>query len=148
MNKSKAIPISAAKKIAELGYDEIIIFGANYESGVQHITTYGKTLQACENAAVGGNAIKKLLGWDADKCNAKPARVKKKEILSFSQGYACALVSMIVGHGLETPIVEAWRANFGRHQTPESLKKMGIDVYDIEIITPHLAELNQPMELK
>ena len=143
MNKPKKITIAKAKEISELGYDEVIIVGANYETGIQHVTTFGKSVRACQNAAIGGNAIKKLLGWDEKLCNAKPARQKKNEMKQFSQGYACALVGMIVSHGIETPIVEAWRGNFGSDQTPESLRKLGLDEYDIEVITPHLPELNR-----
>ena len=77
--KPKKITIQKAKDIAALGYDEVIIIGCNYETGIQHITTFGKSLVACENAAKGGNEIKKLLGWSKELCNAKPARQKKKE---------------------------------------------------------------------
>lgn len=78
--KPKTIPIARAKEIAtELGYDEVIIVGAHYETGTQHVTTYGTTLAACENAAKGGNAVKKLLGWPPEKCQDKPARQKRKE---------------------------------------------------------------------
>ncbi len=79
--KPKPIPISKAKEIAGTGYDEIIIFGAHYETGIQHITTYGASQKACENAARGGNVIKQLLGWPPEKCNAKPARQRKREKL-------------------------------------------------------------------
>lgn len=143
MNKVNEIPIQQAKNISELGYDEVIIVGCNYETGIQHVTTYGKSLAACENAAIGGNAIKKLLGWDQKLCNTKPKRQKKKENQLFSQGYACALTGMISSHGMETPILEAWRANFGREHTPESLRKLGIDENDIEIISPYLLEINR-----
>lgn len=77
--KVKPITIKTAKEISNLGYDEVIIVGCHYESGIQHVTTYGKTQVACENAAIGGNQIKKLLKWPEDKCNAKPARQKKRE---------------------------------------------------------------------
>lgn len=77
--KPKRISIKAAKEIAELGYDEVIIVGCNYETGTQHVTTYGKSLAACENAARGGNAVKRLLKWPEEMCNAKPTRQKRKE---------------------------------------------------------------------
>jgi hypothetical protein len=73
------IKIQEAKQIAKLGYDEVIIFGANYATGTQHVTTYGKSEAACENAARGGNAIKKLLNWPPEKTNAKPRRQIKRE---------------------------------------------------------------------
>ncbi len=77
--KPKTIPIERAKEISQLGYDEVIIVGCNYETGIQHVTTFGKSQSACENAAKGGNAIKKLLGWPAELCNEKPARQLRKE---------------------------------------------------------------------
>jgi uncharacterized protein YuzE len=47
-----------------------------------HIVTYGKTLEDCDQAAQGGNKIKKFLGWSEELCEAEPSRVKKlkKEI--------------------------------------------------------------------
>lgn len=79
METPKPIPIQRAKDLAALGYDEVIIVGANYETGVQHVTTYGKSLAACKNAAKGGNAIKKLLGWPPEKCEDKPVRQENRE---------------------------------------------------------------------
>lgn len=76
---SKPIPIQRAKDISQLGYDEVIIVGSNYETGAQHVTTYGKSTAACENAAQGGNAIKRLLKWPEEKCQDKPARQKRNE---------------------------------------------------------------------
>ena len=77
---SKRIPISWAKKIAnELGYTQVVIHAYDGETGTQHVTTYGKSLEDCDNAAKGGNAIKKLLNWDEELCDAKPSRVINKE---------------------------------------------------------------------
>ena len=36
-------------------------------------------LDDCDNAAQGGNAIKKLLGWPEELCNAVPNRTKKRK---------------------------------------------------------------------
>ncbi len=78
MNKTgKRIPIVTAKDIAEhFGYTQVIIHAYDGETGIQHVTTYGKSLADCENAAAGGNAIKKMLGWENH--DAVPARLKKK----------------------------------------------------------------------
>lgn len=76
----KKIPVSECKKIAnDCGYDEVIVVGAHYLSGTQSVATYGRSQAACENAAIGGNAIKKLLSWPEELCNAKPLRQKKRE---------------------------------------------------------------------
>ena|ERR1035437_6920066 len=95
MNKPKKIPIAKAKEIAALGYDEVIIVGYNYETGTQHVTTYGKSQQACENAALGGNAVKKLLNWPDKMCQAKPARQWKREKYEAMEKVLKGLVSAI-----------------------------------------------------
>jgi hypothetical protein len=78
----KRIPISLAKNLAnELGYTQVIIHAYDGNTGIQSVCTYGKTLDDCENAAKGGNAIKKLLGWPEELCNAVPSRSKKKKIV-------------------------------------------------------------------
>ena len=76
----KKIPISTAKKIAsDFGYTQVVVHAFDGLTGIQHVTTYGKSQADCENAAAGGNAIKKLLKWDEKLCNAKPARQIKRE---------------------------------------------------------------------
>ena len=76
----KKITIASAKKIAEdFGYSEIVIYGLDKETGIQHVTTYGKLLSDCDNAAKTGNSFKKLVGWPDEMCNAEPARVRRKK---------------------------------------------------------------------
>lgn len=71
------IPISAAKEIAnKYNFPEVVIFAYDPESGMQHVTTYGKTKEQCVDAAKAGNFLKKSLGWPEDKCNAQPKRAK------------------------------------------------------------------------
>lgn len=78
--KYKNIPIVAAQRIAEqYDKDQVIIATWDKKHGRTHITTYGKTLKDCDEAAQGGNFIKKALGWPDELCNAKPSRVRKKE---------------------------------------------------------------------
>lgn len=80
--------------------------------------------------------------FDVTNQKAKPKTGNTNFTKEFSQGYACALVCMINSHGIETPISEAWRANFGSKQTMQSLKKLDIHEYDLETIKIHLKELN------
>lgn len=76
----KRIPISAAKAIAsDFGYSQVIIHAYDGNTHIQHVTTFGKSDTDCENAAAGGNAIKKLLKWDEKLCNAKPSRQIRRE---------------------------------------------------------------------
>lgn len=74
---------------------------------------------------------------------ATATQERTEESKNFSRGFACALTCIIRSHGFETPVEEAWRAQFGSKQTVKSLRKMGIDEYDIEVIAPHLKEINR-----
>ena len=64
----KPIPISAAKKVAELyGYDQVVIIARSIGDGPdhgEHVTTYGKDKANCDVAARIGNFLKyKVMGW-------------------------------------------------------------------------------------
>lgn len=75
--KYKNIPIKAAKEIANLyDKDQVIIVTWDSKYGKTHVTTYGKTLEDCAQAAQGGNMVKKALGWPDDKCNDVPKRLR------------------------------------------------------------------------
>jgi len=72
----KPIPINWAKKIAaDLGYTQVIIHGYDGNTGIQHVTTFGKSIADCDHAAKGGNVIKKLLGFPEEACKSVPARI-------------------------------------------------------------------------
>jgi len=74
---SKRIPIAAAKRIAdEYDKDQVIVVTWDKATGTTWVTTYGKTVQECVQAAEGGNRVKRALGWPESLCNAKPARAK------------------------------------------------------------------------
>ncbi|MFA6159166.1 MAG: hypothetical protein WC763_06110 [Candidatus Paceibacterota bacterium] len=71
------IPISAAQRIAdEFDKNQVIIVTWDAKHGKTHVTTYGRTKEECEQAAVGGNLVKRALGWPENLCNAKPVRTK------------------------------------------------------------------------
>jgi hypothetical protein len=70
--KIKPIPIAAAKRIAEeYGYDQIVIYGRRCHDSPQphgeHVTTYGRTSEHCRVAAMMGDTLKKLMGWQTEK---------------------------------------------------------------------------------
>jgi len=74
--KNKQIPISAAKQLSEkYEYPEIVIFAYDPDTRMQHVTTYGKTKEQCEDAAKAGNYLKLVLGWPEELCNAKPSKI-------------------------------------------------------------------------
>ncbi len=73
----KDIPISVAKEIAEtFDKNQVIIVTWDKVHGKTHVTTYGKSLEECKQAAIGGNFIKKALGWPNELCNDVPDRIK------------------------------------------------------------------------
>ena len=76
----KNVPITAAKAIAEeFDKDQVIVVCWDKEHGRTHVTTYGKTTEDCEQAAQGGNFVKKALGWPDEECNATPERLRKEQ---------------------------------------------------------------------
>ena len=78
MLRYKPIPIKTAKDIANtFDKDQVIIVTWDKTHGRTHVTTYGKTLEECAQAAEGGNQVKRALEWPEELCNAKPARLKK-----------------------------------------------------------------------
>jgi hypothetical protein len=80
MSTGKRIPISSAQNIGKsFGYTQVIITAFDKETGITNVTTWGKSQSDCEQAAVGGNFVKKALGWPPEKCKDKPARQIRKE---------------------------------------------------------------------
>jgi hypothetical protein len=76
----RSIPITAARQISkQYHYPEVVIFAYDPETGTQSVTTYGKSIAQCEDAARAGNYLKKALGWPNEMCHAKPKRLKKRE---------------------------------------------------------------------
>lgn len=73
------IPISAAKQIAEQHGCKQVIVVAYDEQGLTHVVTYGKSVRDCEQAAMGGNFVKRALGWPEELCKDKPARQRRRE---------------------------------------------------------------------
>ena len=67
------IPISQAKAIREmLGARQIIIFARDDKETC--VATHGKSRADSIDAASGGNALKKHLGWPDHMCHDKPMR--------------------------------------------------------------------------
>jgi hypothetical protein len=69
----KDIPIERAREIAEtFDKDQVIIVTWDKAHGRTHVTTFGKTVDECEQAAQGGNRVKQALGWPEELCNTSP----------------------------------------------------------------------------
>ena len=73
----KSVPINSARIISE-AYEksQVIIVCWDKEHCRSHVTTYGKDIIDSQLAAMGGNMIKKELGWDDKLCHSESARVK------------------------------------------------------------------------
>lgn len=75
VGKYKPVPISAAKKLAQdYAKDQVIILTWDAAHGMSHVTTYGRSVEDCAQAAEGGNRLKKALGWPDELCHAVPKR--------------------------------------------------------------------------
>lgn len=71
------IPIAAAKRIAEeFGQRQVVL--VTWDGETTHVVTYGKSVADCEQAAQGGNFVKKAMGWPEALCAARPARARRK----------------------------------------------------------------------
>lgn len=88
MSKYKNVPIKAAKSIAtEYNKNQVIVVCWDNEHKQTHVTTYGRTGEECDQAAQGGNRVKRALGWPESLCGDEPSRVTKlkKEINRLKQ---------------------------------------------------------------
>lgn len=76
--KSKTrIPIQPLKDLAKkFGLTHVILLAHQDGSELDHVVTYGKTVEQCSQAADFGNRLKEALGWPAS-LFAQPSRVKK-----------------------------------------------------------------------
>ena len=71
------IPIKAAKELAsKYGLSHVIIFAHQREPYLDHIVTFGHSLEECEQAAQFGNTLKDALGWP-ENLKSQPSRVRK-----------------------------------------------------------------------
>ena len=77
---AKRIPTTEAKRLAKLyAQNQVIIVTWDKIYNRQHVVTYGLSVADCEQAALGGNFVKKALGWPDEQCHAEPARMRRKK---------------------------------------------------------------------
>jgi len=70
------IPTLAASNIAKAyGLRQVILVAWDGEK--VHVVTYGATTADCDQAALGGNFVKKALGWPESLRRGVPTRVSK-----------------------------------------------------------------------
>lgn len=63
---------------------------------------------------------------------------------TFSIGYACACAVMIRQHGNSTEVEDCFKENF---MDIETMKAIGVDDYDIEILEPVVKEIERKRAL-
>jgi hypothetical protein len=75
----KKVPIKSVRNIGkEFGFDQVIVLSFSRKDGVTNVATWGKTTNDCDEAAQGGNYIKKeILNWPDNYCQTEPNRVTK-----------------------------------------------------------------------
>lgn len=71
----KRIPIKAARELAQQ-YDLKQAIVVAWDGERTHVVTYGKSVEDCDQAALGGDLVKKALGWPESLMGALPSRVK------------------------------------------------------------------------
>lgn len=72
----KRIPIKAAREIGKQnGCSQVIL--VCWDGERTHVVTWGRSVEDCDQAAQGGNFVKRALGWPANMTNAEPSRVRK-----------------------------------------------------------------------
>ncbi len=72
--------------------------------------------------------IKKINGWEK----------------TFSIGYACACATMMQEHDQPTMVEDCFGCNF---MDIETMRKIGVDEHDIEILTPIVKEIERKRAL-
>jgi hypothetical protein len=71
----KRVTITAAKEIAnKFDKDQVIIISFSKKDGQTWVTTYGRTVEDCQQAAEGGNKLKRAMNWPEELCNEMPQR--------------------------------------------------------------------------
>ena len=72
----KRLPIKIAHDIART-YAQRQVIVVTWDGALTHVVTYGKSVEDCAGAAIGGNKVKFALGWPESLCRAEPSRVKR-----------------------------------------------------------------------
>jgi hypothetical protein len=77
ISKSVALKQEATALQGVVAHDQVLVFAWNRKTGTQHVTTWGRSAEDCDQIAQGGNHVKhELLGWPQSKACAEPHRVK------------------------------------------------------------------------
>jgi len=71
------LPIKALRELANrYGYSHVIVYAYDSKNNMQHVGTWGRTVNECDQAARLGNMMKDALKWPQS-LYADPNRVKR-----------------------------------------------------------------------
>lgn len=73
---AKRIPVSDAKHFGEKNNQTQVLILCRGADGFDHVVTWGKSVEQCDEAAIMGNRLKTMLGWSSN-TSAEPSRIKK-----------------------------------------------------------------------
>lgn len=125
----RPIPVDAARRIAEdYAQDQVVICAFENATGLVHVVTYGKRIEDAENAAKGGDFVKKALGWPDRLCNSTPPRV---------QALADALKDAV-------KLIEGWH-NMRESRLPEYKEREAWKIYYDH--APEMKPIREALEL-
>lgn len=133
INGSLDIPISAAKNIAIGFHKSQVIIATFDENGYTTITTYGKSITDAQQAAEGGNWIKKQLGWPPEDCQDVPERVKKRDSITVKR-----LLSSMTVDEFRDLTKENWPTPFAQ----EKIKEISSNFYYFAKLIMELGDAN------
>lgn len=72
----KRLPINDLRELANKRDLRQVILMA-WDGERTHVVTYGRSVEDCNQAAIGGNKLKEAMNWPKELCDAEPSRVKK-----------------------------------------------------------------------
>lgn len=72
----RRVPIRVAREVGrQQGLSQVILVA--WDGKRMHVVTWGDTTEACDQAAQGGDLVKKALGYPERDIGTLPSRVKK-----------------------------------------------------------------------
>lgn len=102
----QTIPIFEAKNIGQkYGHTQVIVVAWDDQTGTTSVTTWGKDPKQSEQAAKGGNAVKRSFKWPEEECQAKSNRPSLQteaeflESLHFTKDPDTGVFSCQIQHG-------------------------------------------------
>ena len=116
----KRVPISAVREFAK-GHDLRQVIVLAWDGELTHVVTYGKTAEDCDQAAQGGDRLKKTLGWP-ESLNAAPSRVRAlQRRVEELEAELAQERAVYIAHEVRAAVAEAYQ--MGKKLDEESEKR-------------------------